>query len=215
MCVLTWSSTQRYVFKSELHGASKRKRAVHDSSSKEGLKLDVMDIPETQVFDLFQNQRTRMFKWMEDHPKERDIVLEAVERVLTQTGTLDKRYDGVDLQTRTWRSLNGRHCDGRFVPSMAVEISKDYRTVGCVEEPIDTEINVQLGNFTLKSRKVQLIQNFLDVEIYEDYVARFGKDEKQCAEVQLNQYRSLVSSRWTPTRCIGVAIASFLSFATV
>lgn len=104
----------RYVFKSELHGASKRKRAVHDPSSKEGLKLDVMDIPETQVFDLFQNQRTRMFKWMEglclfsvcifrafyllilfsDHPKERDIVLEAVERVLTQTGTLDKRYDG-------------------------------------------------------------------------------------------------------------------------
>jgi hypothetical protein len=52
----------------------------------------------------------------------------------------------INLQTRTWRSLNGRNCDGRYVPSMAVEISKDYRTVGCVEEPIDTEINMQLGN---------------------------------------------------------------------
>ena len=40
-----------------------------------------------------------------------------------------------------------------------------------------------MGNFTLKSRKVQLIQNFFDVEEYDDYVKRFGTDEKQCAEV--------------------------------
>ena len=48
---------------------------------------------------------------------------------------------------------------------------------------ISSEINIQLGNFTLKSRKVQLIQNFMDVEVYDDYVERFGVDEKQCAEV--------------------------------
>ena len=79
----------RYTFKSELHGATKRKRAaINDDPAKDS---NVMDIPETQIFDLFQNQRKRMFDWMEAHPKEKSEILEAVERVLTQTGTLEKR----------------------------------------------------------------------------------------------------------------------------
>tara|TARA_R110002050_G_scaffold14654_2_gene46094 strand:+ start:207 stop:632 length:426 start_codon:yes stop_codon:yes gene_type:complete len=69
-------------------------------------------------------------------------------------------YDEMDFQVRTWRSLNGRNCDGRFVPDIAVEIRNDHRTVGCVEEPLDTEINIQLGAFTLKSRKVQVAHAF-------------------------------------------------------
>ena len=49
------------------------------------------------MFDLFQNQRTRMFLWLEERPEEKDIILDGVERVLTQTGTLHKRYDGFVL----------------------------------------------------------------------------------------------------------------------
>ena len=36
-----------------------------------------------------------MFEWLENHPQDKNSIMESVERVLTQTGTLEKRYDGL------------------------------------------------------------------------------------------------------------------------
>ena len=51
------------------------------------------------------------------------------------------------------------------------------------QEPLDTEINIQFGSFTLKTRKVQLIEQSLPVHESVDYKLLFGNVEAQCAEV--------------------------------
>ena len=55
-----------------------------------------------------------------------------------------RRCDGVvtkgrriERDVRSWKSLEGRNCDGRYAPTDSIEIRDDYRTVGCREEPLD------------------------------------------------------------------------------
>ena len=52
-----------------------------------------LDIPETEVFALFQKQRWKVMRWLDTYPDEANAVMETVVRVVTNTGTRTARYD--------------------------------------------------------------------------------------------------------------------------
>ena len=85
------------------------------SSSSQSRFLRDLQVPETEVFSLFQTQRTKILQWMESHPMERGRVLEGVVTALTRTGSVSKVGEGEG--EREWRSLLGRNCGGRYVPA--------------------------------------------------------------------------------------------------
>jgi hypothetical protein len=80
------------------------------------------------------------------------------------------------------------------------------------DQVLDTEINIQLGDFTLKSSRLEVLNEFLPLDQSEDYMAIFGRDvdatPMQCAEVRHASHRQwyrLVGRRhdvmyWDPDR---------------
>lgn len=186
----------RYTFTSALAEIPKK-----ETSNKDAKDEPSLDIPETEIFDLFQNERNRVMEWLLTREEDANAVMEAVVRVLTQTGTLEKRYDGVVMPVRKWQSLPGRNCEGRFVPELA-----DNEEVKNKARSMDNEINIQLGDFTLDARRVEVIQHLVPVHEHGDYIMLFGTQEMQAAEVKLTSHRSwyrLLGRRhdllyWTP-----------------
>ena len=186
----------RYVFKSSQINMKKNKL-------KNQIDLMKLGLSETEIFQMFQNNRFMMLKWLENNSTHSDQVMEAIVRVLTMTGTSKKRYDGLELTVREWRSLRGRNCAGRFVPAMDRTNNKSKENNNTTnqqenikllldgeEESQDTEINIQLGDFTLKSKRVEVLNNALGVIDDVDFNQLFQGANMQCAEVKITTNRS-------------------------
>eukprot|EP01012_Entosiphon_sulcatum_P004402 TRINITY_DN11719_c0_g1_i1.p1 TRINITY_DN11719_c0_g1~~TRINITY_DN11719_c0_g1_i1.p1 ORF type:complete len:3283 (+),score=530.28 TRINITY_DN11719_c0_g1_i1:870-9851(+) len=136
---------------------------------------------------------------------------------------------------RRWQSMERTNCIGRFVPDTEAQ-DADFEGAEGAEiatatsstsaaEPLDaaatfeqwlraatlqvgTEINAQLGEFTLKRHQLQLLGDWANE--YEDFVSRFGNvsasNAMHCAEVRNTTNRSWVRlmgrrhdlQRWVP-----------------
>ena len=144
-------------------------------------------IPQTELFDLFQQHRCKILHWLTSHPLECNAVMETVLRILTYT---DTATDELQLGSRQWHgtTLGGVGC---FVPDTEAKgsplarrdsepeaepaesyakklvnsLTQKMEAVGGGEsyeawlrrtttQEIETEINIQLGEFTLKKRQV-------------------------------------------------------------
>lgn len=61
------------------------------------------------------------------------------------------------------------------------------------DSSLDTEVNLQLGDFTLKSSRLEVLNEYIKLEEYEDYMAIFGRNvdstPMQCAEVRHTSHR--------------------------
>jgi hypothetical protein len=61
------------------------------------------------------------------------------------------------------------------------------------DQVLDTEINIQLGDFTLKSSRLEVLNEYLPLAEYEDYTSIFGRHvdatPMQCAEVRHSSRR--------------------------
>ena len=88
-----------------------------------------LGIPQTEIFDMFQQTRGDVAAWLRDHPNEKDEIMEAVVRVVTLTGTRKQSHDndttedrGDDDTAREWIELSLLNkfgltrCQGRWVP---------------------------------------------------------------------------------------------------
>jgi len=163
-------------------------------------------VSQTELFFLFQRQRHLMMRFFNAHPEERNECMEAVVRVVTMTGTSRQQQRNAEGQeVRSWASMDRPGCDGRFMPNTEAHayrlaLSK-LDEVQDFEEwlrrvttlAVDTEINVQLGEFTLKKNPMQLLPD--DIFAFEDFQYVIGKynpergDALQCAEVNNSQFR--------------------------
>jgi len=125
-------------------------------------------------------------------------VLESVVRVATRTGTRQRPANAP--VNRLWEQLNCTGGAGRFIPE-----SRD-RKQGIVQIPfssedsyesylrraqdahgnVDTEINLQLGDFTLRTSRLQILEAyFLRFPVMKDIFGENVQDATiQCAEVK-------------------------------
>ena len=105
----------------------------------------------------------RQLRWLAANPERGSDVLEGVVRLLS--GSAQR------LQRRSWRSMAGCGCEGRYVPDTAkaeAETEAELRAAAAqgfeawlrakISAAADTEINVELGEMTLNRHHMQLLE---------------------------------------------------------
>ena len=104
----------------------------------------------------------RQLRWLAANPERGSDVLEGVVRLLS--GSAQR------LQRRSWRSMAGCGCEGRYVPDTAMvdtaNQEAELRAAAAqgfeawlrakISAAADTEINVELGEMTLNRHHMQL-----------------------------------------------------------
>ena len=130
-----------------------------------------LGISQTELFDLFTTHRVDMLEWLSSDDVVCNEAMEAAVRVVTNTGGRKWIADGSKFIARTWKSMVGLGHRGRFVPD-SKKLDKEGNELAVVEseetyasfedwlritsnKSVDTEINVQLGEFTLKKHRVE------------------------------------------------------------
>jgi hypothetical protein len=126
-------------------------------------------------FALVQKNRRRVLEWIEpadagpEHNKSKvGAILEETIAVLTGKGRLSK--DGTCEGARSWASLSQSSCKGRLCPDTELEGYKAAITQASklsfeewlqttTNAAVGTEINLQLGTFTLQSNQTELLDS--------------------------------------------------------
>ena len=165
---------------------SKRSAATDDAKRSLG-------IPQTEVFSMFQKHRRTVFKWLIDNPDACNEAMEGVIRVMTFTGW--RTQTNTQLEPRAWQSMDKPGYVGRFQPD--TEVHDDEAVANAMTDyeewlrytttvAVETEINVQIGSFTLHKEQMELLppaiyndRDFLN--IFGTEAQRFGM---QCAVVK-------------------------------
>eukprot|EP00667_Euglena_gracilis_P000067 EG_transcript_67 len=195
-----------YRFDLEADATEQRKRGGADRGLKQGL-----GIPSTEVFEVFQGLRARMLAWLQANPQQCNEIMEEIIQDIGQAeGGGQKR-----LSNRQWVGLPGPGNVGRFVPDTELDREAHLPRPGETYEAwlqrktmsTDTEINVQLGELTLKKHHLSplpaVYTKFAD---FADVFGTAASQVMQCAEVQHRTEREWLRlagrrhdlQRWTP-----------------
>ena len=166
----------------------------------------------------------RQLRWLAANPERGSDVLEGVVRLLS--GSAQR------LQRRSWRSMAGCGCEGRYVPDTAMvdtaNQQAELRAAAAqgfeawlrakISAAADTEINVELGEFTIKSSRAMLTP--VHMGDFDDYRQLFGPMDAarrpQCALVSSSAERQQVLTRTrtlTLTRALALALTLALALA--
>ena len=198
-------------------------RQAAEAAAADGAVNIALGVPQTELFDLWQQHRAPILLWLKENPQQGNEVMEAAVRVLTFTGTRMREFDADGKATdapepRRWSSMTGLGCDGRLVPDTEMEGSAEAASGGSKakatraareqelaslsfedwlrrthSERVNTEMNLQLGEFTLKKHAmaqldaaVQTLPDFIDV-----FGIKTASNPVQCAEVR-NSHTSTI-----------------------
>ena len=168
----------------------------------------VYGVCEHELFDTYQRMRHPMLEWLASQPTKCDAVMEAVVRTITlaheRRTTLGREatMDREELEraramlARRWVELERPGHLGRRLPDtelVAIHAALERLAVAPTYEvylraqaqAVDTEINLQLGEYTLKNHTLQALP--LGISRAADFVAVFGVRREsnpiQCVEV--------------------------------
>jgi hypothetical protein len=147
-------------------GKSKGSRVDHGRGS--GLGFD-----QVEVFDLFQKHRNKCLAWLLSNQQACSEVMEEIERVLTMLdqsrahASDDESNSPASMLPRQWISLSETGYVGRFQPDTEVrerakrpspdfDSYEDWLRYTTTQE-VETEINVQMGTFTMKKQQMQVL----------------------------------------------------------
>ena len=198
-----------------LTGRQPRKRTI-GATSHTATSTGELGYAPLEVFDLWQKSLHHMLNWLDANPEQASDVMEATVRLLS--GRDGSSHSAAPLVTRSWASMQGCGSEGRFTPIPAeneAEGKGGANRAGWgskaeaealaaaaqggypawlrvrVSAAAETEINVQLGEMTLKRHHMQLLE--AAVAQHEDFVAVFGQGadggRHQCAEVKRSSRR--------------------------
>jgi hypothetical protein len=156
-----------------------------------------IQISQSEIFDIIQNQRYNVLRFIKNNKDIGDQAMEAVVRVATATGTRESGGDG--LKQRHWQSIGHPTCYGRFVPDTediqlrdgSYRIPKKGQTyeewmLHVTTKAVGIEVNVQLSEFTLQNHKMMLLDE--SIMKHEDFAhtrktALKDATDIACAEV--------------------------------
>lgn len=176
-----------------------------------------LGIEPTEVFSVYQKHRNSLLQWLRAHPSECDELMEQIIRQVTMIEHQQQQH-----QARHWREPDIMGGVGRFLPD--TEAANLQQTQAALEEihayeawlrqsttqAVDTEINIQLGEFTLKKNTMQqLSQEIVQHSVFRDVFGSVDTSNGsaiQCAEVHDTEFRTwkrLLGQRhdvqlWTP-----------------
>ena len=166
-----------------------------------------------ELFDAFQQLRWPLLRWLKPRSAECDTVMEALVRAITFCEDADEHNSSPNAQrsfgtvaerraiARQWTSLTQPGHVGRFVPdteARAIEeataemgVAPTYEAwLRAQTQSVDTEVNVQLGEYTLKNT-LQPLPSHISVD--GDFVSVFGvslnANPIQCVEVEASTHR--------------------------
>ena len=192
----------RYDLAAENGATYQRVQKEKDNTPESGLM-----IPDTEMFDLFQQQRPKILAWLNADWNEANEVMEAIVRVVTMTGSRMKTVaddeggkggGGPAVKIRYWRSMDGMDCIGRFIPGMKPRSVEDQlriereRPFKRGEQLVETEINIQLGSLTLNTSRLEVLDNkIIAMQDFKDVFGQTGT-QMQCAPVKITTQRQWV-----------------------
>ena len=129
-----------------------------------------IQLSQSEVFDIIQNQRHKIMKYMKEKPAEGNDAMEAVVRVATGTGTRTESFDAKNQKSRHWKSIQHPTCYGRFVPDTedgqlrdgSYRIPREGETyeqwmLRVTTKAVGIEVNTQISEFTLQNHKMALL----------------------------------------------------------
>ena len=168
---------------------------------------NTLGISQVELFDMFQLQRNRLLKWLIANPNECNEVLNSLVQMVEESERKQNPVDHLDAPiNRTWTMIEvpGMNFRGRFVPqdeydpeifssklSSEARVSFEAWLRETTTLAVNTEINVQLGEFTIKKHLTQPLDS--DIQENPDFVSVFQyvthDDILQCAEVKHSKHR--------------------------
>ena len=183
---------------------------------------DELGVPQVELFDMFQRNRYKILRWLNSNPGQRDQVMDGIVQLVEEgmhakyrnmisNGSESERvirnwvqveHEGLDFKGRF--ALDNEHDPSRFTRGLSKKARTNYeewlREVTTMA--VNTEINVQLGEFTIKKNATRPLED--DMKEHPDFVANFESsqlhaDIVQCADVKITQNR-----RWV--RLIGLGV---------
>ncbi|KAJ1425171.1 hypothetical protein B484DRAFT_93375, partial [Ochromonadaceae sp. CCMP2298] len=170
---------------------------------------DDLGIPQVELFDLFQINRVKMMDWLATNADGRNAVMDAIvqmveegkKRISEAAEGVEEEEEGGVRSVRNWISIEqaGLNFRGRFVPDNEFDegtfdalLSPEARVnfEAWLRETttlaVNTEINIQLGEFTIKKHVTQPLE--AQIQDHADFVQVFQgvtvDDIIQCAEVK-------------------------------
>ncbi len=172
------------------HAPRARKRGVGQRAGAVELGFGALD-----MFDLWQRHLGKSLRWLDAHPTQCSEMMEALLRLLS--GQAAPKGGAGAMVTRQWRSLDGCNCGGRLVPDTAADGAaasgdsvsragrgRESRAAEAeaskkgyaswlrwrISPPSETEINMQLGELTLRRHHMQLLER----EVRATYFVEFN-----------------------------------------
>lgn len=209
---------------------SVKRSAVQEKSSSGKPSLQPLGFPQTEIFDLFQAQRSNVLGWLQAHPDDCSSIMEGIVQYLSGTsnkGSSGKQSSGLTsgdsgLRARRWSSMPQPGNAGRFVPDtesvlrrklttadgkmrtssmnkrMELDLADTYEAMSFEEylrettrATVDLEINIQLGELTVKKNTLEVLDEAYGT--LPDFVAVLGGADTlrlKCAEVKNTTHRS-------------------------
>ena len=163
-----------------------RKLTIEEREAEKSVQNTELIIPHVELFDMFQRNRLKLFKWLEKLPAERNKVMDGILSLIE--GENPDKASQLTHVVQAWLTPQrpGFSFAGRYVPEQELvntEFDGKLSHAGkhSFEEwlrevttlLVNTEINVQLGEFTIKKNAIQpLTAMFLKNE---DFIAVFEK----------------------------------------
>lgn len=168
---------------------------------------DNLGIPQVDLFDMFQVNRVKIMNWLLNNANidEKNMVMDAIVQLVEEGKKRfisDNENENPDVRTvRNWVSIEqaGINFRGRFVPdnefdptsfdsSLSPEAKVNFEAWlrETTTLAVNTEINVQLGEFTIKKHVTQPLDT--EIQEHDDFISVFQHlthdDIIQCAEVK-------------------------------
>lgn len=161
-------------------------------TSRHTWNLDVLGIPENEVFEMMMVQRRNLISWTRTQPQSvLNELMESMVRVTVGTGVRASADPDADKRVSLpqWAYIGGPRSVGRFtVASMRPNAStNEIIPVIPPEREIGVEIDLQLAQLTLKSSHLQALETAIASD--PDVQMIFGKKSMQASTVQSSEHR--------------------------
>lgn len=164
-----------------------------------------LGVPYLELYDMFQRNRNQLITFLDNAPMSRNAVMDGILKMVEVGNTAD---DG-DSVVRGWIPIErkGFNFRGKFVPENEFNLEK-FEQILSIDGKSDfeswmretttmvlnTEINVQLGEFTIKKHHIQALPQFYyNVPDFKTIFKDMPSMEVlQCAEVRNSSNRTWV-----------------------
>jgi hypothetical protein len=189
-----------------------------DMDQKEGVtkksRTDVEDIkgdlgvPQVELFDMFQRCRRMIFTWLVNNANDRNQVMDGIVQMVEEGQRKHVPKESICAHFN-WVTIEqaGMNFKGRFVPDIEYDEERFISNLSKVSQhsfeewlretttlSVNTEINVQLGEFTVKKNITKPLEDVMTEK--EEFNAAFSSlkinDIIQCADVKNTTNRKWV-----------------------